>query len=245
MPKAIIYILLVLLILALIPPALIARSRAVNTSQRRIHLIQDMDNQYKFRAQHPAPQLFADGRAMRPPVEGAIARGQLNDDEHFVRGVVRNASGQPEWAIDFPAQVQLGMDVMRHGQERFNIFCSPCHGASGHGDGVVNKRAMELLMTGTNGTTWVQPKSVHDADVREQPPGQLFNTITHGIRTMAGYESQIPIADRWAIVAYVKALQRSQHAQPDDVPADERSMLDVIKAPERPQPESPQEEPKP
>ena len=78
MPKAIIYVGLVLLILALIPPALIARTRAVHSDKRRIHLVQDMDNQGKFRAQAPAPQLFADGRAMRPPVEGAVARGHLN-----------------------------------------------------------------------------------------------------------------------------------------------------------------------
>ena len=231
MPKAIIYVGLVLLILALIPPALIARTRAVHSDKRRIHLVQDMDNQGKFRAQAPAPQLFADGRAMRPPVEGAVARGHLNDDEHFNRGVIRNQTGQVAWATSYPKHVSVTMDLMRHGQERFSIYCRPCHGDSGYGDGIVHKRANELMMTGVNGTVWVQPKNLHEQAIREQPVGQIFNSITHGIRTMAGYESQIPTEDRWAIVAYVKALQRSQHANAEDVPADERNNLEVIPLP--------------
>jgi mono/diheme cytochrome c family protein len=84
---------------------------------------------------------------------------------------------------------------------------------AGYGDGIVNKRGMELMNLGTNGTAWVQPKSIHDADVREQPPGQIYNSITNGVRTMPAYGSQIPVPDRWAIVAYVKALQRSQNAK--------------------------------
>jgi mono/diheme cytochrome c family protein len=78
---------------------------------------------------------------------------------------------------------------------------------------MVSKRAMELMNRGVNGTTWVQPKSIHDADVRDQPLGQLYNSITNGVRTMPPYGSQIPVADRWAIVAYVRALQRSQNAE--------------------------------
>ncbi|MCI0364245.1 MAG: cytochrome c [Phycisphaerales bacterium] len=246
MPKPVIYIAMVLSILAMIPPALIARTRAVQSEKRRIHLIQDMDNQYKFRAQQVNP-MFADERAMRPPVPGTVARGELNLDEHYTRGVVTGprssgaaaTGGNVSWATTFPNQVQLNMDLMRRGQDRFTIYCRPCHGDSGHGDGIVNKRAMELLTTGTNGTQWVQPKSLHEAAIRDQPVGQIFNTITRGIRTMPSYESQIPVADRWAIVAYVKALQRSQHARDEDVPASMRGSLPVI-----PLPPQPEEKPK-
>ncbi len=233
-PKAIIYVLMVLAILAMIPPALIARTRAVHSAKRRIHLIQDMDNQPKFRAQAAATALFADGRAMRPPVADTIARGNLNDDDHLNRGVVKNASATGStltWATTFPASIPLTMQLMHRGQERFTIYCRPCHGDSGHGDGIVNKRANQLLLNGVNGTVWVAPKNIHEELIRTQPPGQIFNTITHGIRTMAGYESQIPVEDRWAIVAYVKALQRSQHARIEDVPAEERSNLPLIPLP--------------
>jgi mono/diheme cytochrome c family protein len=211
-PKFLIYGMLGLIVLSLIPPAAIARRRSVTTTQRRIHFVQDMDNQRKFRAQH-ANALFADGRAMRPLVEGTVARGELAEDDHYERGV----TGE-QWATTFPARVTLDMALVRRGRERFDIYCTPCHGSAGYGDGIVNQRAMELVNTGTNGTTWVQPKSVHEAEIRDQPVGQLYNTITNGVRNMAGYASQIPVHDRWAIVAYVRALQRSQSARPSDVP---------------------------
>ena len=114
--------------------------------------------------------------------------------------------------MNFPARVPVTMELMQRGRERFGIYCQPCHGAAGYGDGMVNVRAMELVNLGTNGTVWVQPKSVHDDDIREQPVGRIFNSITNGVRTMPPYGPQIPVSDRWAIVAYVKALQRSQNA---------------------------------
>ena len=115
----------------------------------------------------------------------------------------------------------MAMDAatLERGQQRFNIYCSACHGYAGFGDGAVNKRAMELVANATgpvNGTQWVAAKSLHDETTRNQPMGQLFNTITHGIRNMAGYASQIPVEDRWAIAAYVKALQLSQDAAAAD-----------------------------
>ena len=209
LPKPFIYIALILLTAAAVPPALIAQARAVRSSKPRIHFVQDMDNQPRFEAQHANP-LFADGRAMRPPVSGTVARGELRADDHFERGIV---SGK--WATRFPAQVEVSMTLMARGRERFNIYCQPCHGAAGYGDGIVNKKAMELLNLGTNGTTWVAPKSIHEEQIREQPVGQLFNSITNGVRTMPPYGPQIPVADRWAIVAYAKALQRSQNASED------------------------------
>ncbi len=118
MSKVVIFI-VVLVVVAMIPPALIARSRAVNSSQTRIHLVQDMDNQPKFRAQHANP-LFADGRAMRPPVPGTVARGRLAEDAHFNRGI---SNGQ--WATTFPAQVPVTLYLVLRGRERFNIYCHP------------------------------------------------------------------------------------------------------------------------
>ncbi len=206
MPKMIITIALLLLTAAAVPPALIAQARAVRSKKPRIHLVQDMDNQPRFEAQH-ANALFADGRAMRPPVAGTVARGELRADDHYDRGIVGG-----EWATTFPATVEVTMTLMERGRQRFNIYCQPCHGAAGYGDGIVNKRAMELLNLGTNGTTWVAPKSLHEQQIREQPVGQLFNSITNGVRNMPPYGPQIPVADRWAIVAYVRALQRSQNA---------------------------------
>ncbi len=218
-PKPAKWAILILFCLALIPPALIARTRAIPHRKPRIHLVQDMDNQPKFRAQHPNP-FFADGRAMRPPVEGTVARNELAADDHFEHGVVDG-----KWSTTFPAGTPLTSELMERGRERFGIYCQPCHGLAGYGDGIVNRRAMQLVNLGTNGTTWVSPKSLHEEAIREQPVGQVFNSITHGVRNMPAYESQVPTADRWAIVAYVRALQRSQNATINDVPPAERGAL--------------------
>ncbi len=223
MSKIAIIITTILIAIGSVPFALAAMARAVPSSHTRIHIIQDMDNQPKFRAQHANP-LFADGRAMRPPVAGTVARGRLEADDHYYRGVVDN-----DWATTFPPQVQVNLDLVYRGQDRFNIYCTPCHGYAGYGDGMVNKRAMELVNRAVNGTTWVQPKNMHEQLIREQPVGQTFNTITNGVRNMSGYAAQIPTEDRWAIVAYVKALQRSQTADLNDLPPDQRRDLPMIR----------------
>lgn len=223
MSKIAIIITTILIALGSIPFALAAMARAVPSSHTRIHIIQDMDNQPKFRAQHANP-LFADGRAMRPVVAGTVAQGQLEADDHYNRGVVDN-----DWATTFPPQVQVNLDLVYRGQDRFNIYCTPCHGYAGYGDGMINQRAMDLVNLGLNGTTWVQPKNMHEQLIREQPVGQTFNTITNGVRNMSGYAAQIPTEDRWAIVAYVKALQRSQAADLNDLPPDQRIDLPTIR----------------
>lgn len=216
MPKAIVYGLVILIVLAMIPPALIARQRAVKHKAPPIHYIQDMDNQHKFRAQ-AENDLFVDRRAARLPVPGTVAIGRLNDDEHFTRGIVGDA-----WATDFPSQTPVTMELLARGQERFGIYCQPCHGAAGYGDGMVNQRAMQIIERPvSNGTVWVAPKSLHETAVREQAVGQIFNSISNGVRTMPAYGAQIPTEDRWAIVAYVRALQKSQNASPSDLPAGE------------------------
>ena len=208
-PRILVYSLLVAGCLALIPPVVFARMRATPSPNRPIHIFWDMDFQPKFKTQVANP-LFADGRAMRPPVAGTVARGEAYADSHMYEGVV---DGQ--WATALPQGMSMDVATLERGHQRFDIYCSACHGYAGFGDGAVNRRAMELVANAAgpvNGTQWVAAKSLHDDTTRHQPVGQLFNTITHGIRNMAGYGSQIPTEDRWAIAAYVKALQLSQDA---------------------------------
>ena len=212
-PKPFIYAGIILGVLLLLPPAIIARARSQNSPKPRIHYVLDMDNQHRFKAQQVNP-LFTDGRAMRPLVAGTVARGELGDDEHYHKGVIGD-----EWATTFPRQITVDMDLLRRGQERYNIYCALCHSRVGDGQGIIHQRALELMNSPmlSNGTSWVPPKSLHEEQIVAQPVGQIYNTITNGVRNMAGYKSQVPVDDRWAIVAYVRALQRSQNAEAGDV----------------------------
>lgn len=223
-PKPLIAISVIVVTAALVPPAIIARARTAKSPRPRIHIIQDMDAQAKLKPQQ-TNDLFADGRAMRLPVEGTVSRVAAINDDHLTYGVVRGA-----WATSMPENVGLDRALLERGQARFEIYCALCHGYAGYGDGVVHARAMELQANPaiSNGTTWVQPKNIHDPEVRDQPVGQIYNTITNGIRNMSGYAAQIPTEDRWAIAAYVKALQRSQNAKPGDVSARQRENLPLI-----------------
>ena len=198
--------------LSFVPIAMIARERATRVDRPRIQVIPDMDQQPKFRPQSGNP-LFADGRAMRPPVAGTVAQGEARLDDHFSRGVVNGV-----WAETFP--MTLTPELLRRGRERYNIYCTPCHGLAGQGDGIVNVRALRLAEG-----SWTPPSNLSDAIVVNLPVGHLSNTITNGIRNMPAYGPQIPERDRWAIVAYVRALQRSQQTTIDDVPAEERARL--------------------
>jgi mono/diheme cytochrome c family protein len=150
---------------------------------------------------------FADGRSQRPLVANTVARGQLREDEHLYAGKVNG-----QLATEFPVPVNAAL--MLRGQERFNVFCSPCHGRTGKGDGMVVRRGYRA------------PTSFHDPRLRQAPPGYIFDVVTHGFGAMPDYAAQIPVTDRWAIAAYIKALQFSQNATVNDVPADRRSELD-------------------
>lgn len=214
LPRALVIGGLILIALALLPPLFVAKARLATSSEPRIHIIRDMANQERFKAQQANP-IFSDGRELRPQVPGTVARGDLRDDPHFYQGLV---SG--EWATTYPPQIEQTAGFIRRGQQRFNIYCASCHGLGGAGDGIVAKRAADL---GTPG--WNPPTSLVGEAVRERPHGHVFNTITNGIRTMPPYGDQIPEQDRWAIVAYVRALQRSQNAALEDVPPEVRSEL--------------------
>jgi Cytochrome C oxidase, cbb3-type, subunit III len=170
-----------------------------------VHVVLNMDFQEKFEAQEENT-FFENGMAMRPPVEGTVARGQLNDEPRYFTG--RNPDGS--FVSSMP--ISLTTAVMERGQDRYEIFCAVCHGSAGDGQGII--------MTGNYG--YVPAPDYHTDARRAQPDGFFYDAISRGIRTMPGYAAQIPVADRWAIVAYIRALQRSQHAGVEDVPVNER-----------------------
>ena len=166
---------------------------------------QDMHDQPKYIPLRPAA-FFADDRSARQPVPGTVARGQLHDDALLYTGKVNGAD-----ATEFPFQITEA--VMTRGQERFNIYCSPCHGRTGLGDGMVVRRGYR------------HPPSFHDDRLRAAPVGHFFDVMTNGFGAMPDYAAQIKVEDRWAIAAYVRALQLSGHATLADVPADQRGKL--------------------
>jgi len=222
MPRWLVPAFILLVLISLVPAAMINRAR--NNPQRmpRINLIPDMDYQPKYLPQTANP-MFADGRAMRPEVPGTVARGELREDDHFYRGRVDD-----DWATTIPPEAVTAaggtwQQLVARGQDRFNIYCAPCHGLSGNGQGMISHRALTLADQGL--ANWTPPSDLHSDLVRERPAGHLFNTITNGIRNMPPYGPQIPTGDRWAVVSYIRALQRSQRARIEDVPADVRSTL--------------------
>ncbi len=157
-------------------------------------------------------QFFSDHRTMRPPVEGAIARDRYEDDPEVATGLVADRS---KYAMTIPqgvVQRSGGMvKMLGRGEERFGIYCAPCHGRTGDGKGmVVCKR--DKLSDPCESRGFPPLPSYEDPRIRQMPDGQLFATISHGVRTMPAYAAQIPVLDRWAIVAYVRALELSQLA---------------------------------
>jgi mono/diheme cytochrome c family protein len=149
---------------------------------------------------------FDDGRAMRSRVPGTVAREMEANLEHTTG---RDAQGDG-WVREVPRQIVReagGMEqLVRRGQDRYGIHCAPCHGLSGHGDGMVARRAQEL------GAAALMPPTLHNSRLRHVPDGQIYATITNGIRNMPAYRHNVPLEDRWAIVSYVRALQMSQHS---------------------------------
>jgi mono/diheme cytochrome c family protein len=230
------------LLAGLLPFGLIALARSQTSPFPPVHPIQDMFKQQKFRPQR-GNSMYADGRAMRPRLDGVTATTdltvtneivddpnnphmidyrdapiELNDAltyQRVMEGTEPQADGKPGYVKKFP--VKVSMDLIERGRERFTIYCAACHGQGGYGDGTVALHAQELQAMG-NANGWVAPKNYHSDDMRQQPVGQIYNTITNGARTMPAYAKQVSVLDRWAIVAYVKALQLSQHAEPGKAP---------------------------
>jgi mono/diheme cytochrome c family protein len=181
----------------------------------------DMVVQPKYKPLRPSA-FFADGQSSRPIEPGTVARGQLFDRPAFDTGEVdgKLVTLIPLPGFD-PADGLTGAEArearrraLTRGQERFNIFCSPCHARTGDGDGMIVQRGFS------------KPPSLHEPRLREVAPGHFFRVMTNGYGAMFSYASRVPPADRWAITAYIRALQLSRNADPADVPADERSKLD-------------------
>ena len=166
---------------------------------------QDMHDQPKYTPLRQST-FFADERSARPLVAGTVARGQLREDTLLYTGKV---DGVDATVFPFPIDERR----LRRGQERFDIFCSPCHARTGEGDGMVVRRGYR------------RPPSYHDDRLRSASVGHFFDVITNGFGAMPDYAAQIKAEDRWAIAAYIRALQLSAHASLDDVPAVERGRL--------------------
>ena len=302
-------------LLLILPPIMIYRARGMTSRSPRLHVVPDMDWQYKFKPQNVGPNFaegkednyfFNDIRVMREPIAGTIARGDLQDDPEFFLGYVPkpvavkanawvgprqeeseqedpkaesektseagkqdeneakddaakpendaapeatqenndkqddsksdgNQSGgeaakapevpEPDWVTEFPEQVKIDKATIERGRARFEIYCVVCHGYAGDGDGLVNKRAMELNLSSK--ATWTQAKSFHDPEVMKQPVGRIFDTISNGRGTMGPYQSQISAADRWAIVLYIKALQETRANEKKPDPPEEEKDADA------------------
>ena len=168
---------------------------------------QDMHDAPRYEV-FEASTSFADGRASRSAPAGTVSRGWLRDDEALYTGKVDN---QPVAAIPFAV---THADVQR-GQERFTIYCTPCHGQLGDGNGMVVQRGLR------------QAANFHQDRLRQERIGYFFDVITNGFGAMQGYAEQVPVRDRWLIAAYVRALQYSQNASVNDVPPERRGQLDA------------------
>jgi mono/diheme cytochrome c family protein len=166
----------------------------------------DMQDQPKYKPQRPS-DFFADGRSERPPVPGAIARGALYEDEAYYTG--RGADGKD---IDyFP--IAVNKDLIVRGQQRFDIYCSPCHGRIGNGMGMIVRRGFK------------QPPSYHTDRLRNAPVGHFYDVMTNGYGAMLNYAAQVSVRDRWAIAAYIRTLQYAENANVNDLPAEARNQI--------------------
>jgi len=171
---------------------------------------QDMHDQPKYEPLERST-FFGDERSARPIVEGTVARGHLRDNPEYFTG--KNGEA---FVTTFP--LEITEDLIQRGKERYQIFCTPCHGALGDGLGMIVRRGFK------------RPPSFHIDRLRQSPPGYFYDVMTNGFGAMSSYAEQVPVQDRWAIAAYVRALQLSQHATIDDVPADKRQELEAEKS---------------
>ncbi|MGO9649840.1 MAG: c-type cytochrome [Terriglobales bacterium] len=163
---------------------------------------QDMHDQPRFKPLAKS-DFYGDLRSARAPVEGTVARGQLHEDTYFYTGKMGSAPG------DY-MPFTVNEEVLARGRERFNIYCSPCHSQLGDGNGVIVQRGFR------------RPPSYHTERLRKAPLGYFFDVMTNGFGAMPEYASQIPVRDRWSIVAYIRALQLSQNAAAADLPAGQK-----------------------
>jgi cytochrome c5 len=205
----------------------LAGFRGTNFSRPPIEIFPDMDHQPKFQPQHPST-FYSDGRSARSPIEGTVPIG-YSLPGRFLQAGARNAAFEAGGFVNANTYLQTGRmgevygdgipveiteALLDRGQERYNINCGICHGKTGEGNGVVQKIG-----------AWATVANLQDDRIRQQPDGQIYNTITHGKNTMGAYGPNIAIEDRWAIVAYIRALQKSQRVQLADLPPEKQKEL--------------------
>lgn len=177
---------------------------------------QDMHDQPKLKP-YRSSEFFANGSGMRALPAHTVARGSLQEDTHYFTGRMPDGS----MATELP--MPMTKALLKRGQERFTIYCTPCHGQTGDGRGMVVRRGYK------------QPTSYHDERLRQVPIGYFFDVMTNGFAVMPSYAPQVPPEDRWAIAAYIRALQLSQHVDASSLTAEQRAALDAPAqgAPER------------
>jgi mono/diheme cytochrome c family protein len=199
-----------------------------------IEFFSDMKRQSKVKYQKPS-EFFADGRAARPPVQGTIPMGydipghptqnlEVPNDissplGEFTAGTDYYNTGKmgDQWGTGFPPQIPVTMELLKRGQKEFQINCAVCHGATGQGNGITSKYGLLSIA------------NYHQDKFRQMADGQIFNTITNGKDTMMAYGDKVTVKDRWAIISYIRALQRSQYAKISDVPEDQHKALESQK----------------
>ncbi|RRJ97769.1 cytochrome c [Opitutaceae bacterium TAV4] len=191
--------------------------RGTNFSRPPLEIFSDMDHQAKYKPQAQS-QFFADGRADRSAPAGVVAFGRsaTTPDPDFLRADTAYYAGkntEGTFAKGFPSQAPVTAALLERGAERYAIYCAPCHGALGDGNGITKAYGMGATPT------------YHDDRLRTMAEGEIYNTILHGKGNMLSYADKLDAHDRWAVIAYVRALQRAQHATPADVPAAHRTEL--------------------
>lgn len=209
-----------LLIYALVVAVIVGIAGCRGSISRKppIEIFPDMDRQLKLRPQQPNG-FFPNGISSQPPVPGTVRRSQPIQTAAGPVLPFEDApvnTGRLPGTTNFVELNPLAVTgaLLQRGRERFGIYCAPCHGPMGDGNGVTRKLGMSVVA------------NLHDQRIVEMPDGEIFNTITHGKNLMQGYAAQIPVEDRWAIVAYVRVLQRSWLGTPEELPGDMRTALE-------------------
>ncbi len=198
---------LAIYVLAIVGAVSVLGLRGSYSTKPPLEVFPDMDRQNKLRPQ-ASNGFFANGQSSQLYVEGTIARGDAYQDTPFNTGRI---TGTTNFVSTIP--VAISESMMERGRQRFDINCTPCHGKAGDGKGITTKYGM------------VAVANFHDPRIVKMPAGEIFNTITHGKNLMGSYGANIDIADRWAIIAYMRALQRSRLAVLDEIPENERAAL--------------------
>jgi mono/diheme cytochrome c family protein len=181
--------------------------RGQKSSKPPVHIVQNMDYQDKYMAYGENP-FFADGRNMRPLVEGTVPRDHLRADEAYYTGM-----SDPVDSRYIANPESLNMEFLERGRERYDIFCSVCHGLAGDGKGIMVAKG------------FTPAPSYYEERIMQLQDGAIFQVISNGIRTMPSMAVQVPVKDRWAVVAYVRALQRSRNATMKDVPEEKQNEI--------------------